>query len=116
MDEGEASLIRFARHHGPDEESRLVRAAKRGGNWNNGANCSLACLNLNNAPSNTNTNIGFRGIPFADGMRDHDCARIIRLTVHHPEYPSLDVAEYKTGSGGIVSDNRTPPVQSVYRV
>ena len=53
----------------------MMRAAIRGGNWNNGANCSLACLNLNNAPSNTNTNIGFRGIPFVDGMRDYGCGK-----------------------------------------
>lgn len=32
----------------------------RGGNWNNGANSGLFTLNLNNAPSNVNTNIGFR--------------------------------------------------------
>lgn len=43
------------------------RAAKRGGNWNNSANCSVVTLNVNNAPSNTNNNIVFRGIPFANG-------------------------------------------------
>lgn len=32
----------------------------RGGNWNNGANTGSFTLNLNNTPSNTNTNIGFR--------------------------------------------------------
>lgn len=32
----------------------------RGGNWNNGANTGAFTLNLNNTPSNTNTNIGFR--------------------------------------------------------
>lgn len=32
----------------------------RGGNWNNGANAGAFALNLNNGPSNTNTNIGFR--------------------------------------------------------
>ncbi len=32
----------------------------RGGNWNNGANAGAFTLNLNNAPSNVNTNIGFR--------------------------------------------------------
>lgn len=32
----------------------------RGGNWNNGANTGAFTLNLNNAPSNTNNNIGFR--------------------------------------------------------
>lgn len=35
-------------------------AFKRGGNWNNGANAGAFTLNLNNTPSNVNTNIGFR--------------------------------------------------------
>jgi len=38
----------------------LKRAVKRGGNWNNGANAGPFCANLNNAPTNTNYNIGFR--------------------------------------------------------
>jgi len=38
-----------------------VRAALRGGNWNNGSNARAGfALNLNNPPSNTNINIGFR--------------------------------------------------------
>ena len=32
----------------------------RGGNWNNAANAGVFALNLNNARSNVNTNIGFR--------------------------------------------------------
>lgn len=56
---------------------------------------------------------GCRGIPFVDGMRDHGCARNIRSTVHHPEYPSLDVAEYKTGSGETVGDIRDLPAQLI---
>lgn len=32
----------------------------RGGNWNNAANAGVFALNLNNARSNTNTNIGAR--------------------------------------------------------
>ena len=32
----------------------------RGGNWNNGANAGVFALNLNNAPSNMNTNVGAR--------------------------------------------------------
>ena len=32
----------------------------RGGNWNNGANAGVFYLNLNNARSNSNTNIGAR--------------------------------------------------------
>jgi formylglycine-generating enzyme required for sulfatase activity len=35
-------------------------AFKRGGNWNNTSNAGAFALNLNNGPSNTNTNIGFR--------------------------------------------------------
>lgn len=31
-----------------------------GGNANNGANCGFAYANTNNAPSNTNANIGSR--------------------------------------------------------
>jgi len=38
----------------------LNRAVKRGGNWNNGANAGPFCANLNNGPTNTNYNIGFR--------------------------------------------------------
>ena len=38
-----------------------VRAAIRGANWDNGANGRAGfSLNLNNAPSNWNNNIGFR--------------------------------------------------------
>ena len=38
-----------------------TRAALRGGNWNNASNArSGFILNLNNAPSNRNINIGFR--------------------------------------------------------
>jgi len=40
--------------------STAGRAVQRGGNWNNGANAGPFCANLNNAPSNTNYNIGFR--------------------------------------------------------
>ncbi|HOD09086.1 MAG TPA: hypothetical protein PKG98_13460, partial [Myxococcota bacterium] len=38
------------------------RAAVRGGFWYYGADCSLACLSVYYAPSNTDTNIGFRGV------------------------------------------------------
>lgn len=41
----------------------LVRcggAALRGGDWNNGTNDGVLTLNLNNAPSNVNNNVGFR--------------------------------------------------------
>lgn len=45
------------------EGVRLIQTAAgfiRGGNWNNGAIDGAFTLNLNNAPSNSNTNIGFR--------------------------------------------------------
>ena len=32
----------------------------RGGNWDNGTNAGAFALNLNNSPTDTNTNIGFR--------------------------------------------------------
>ncbi|MCD9504519.1 hypothetical protein GLP37_20360 [Photobacterium phosphoreum] len=38
----------------------ITRLPIRGGNWNNGSNCGLAALNLNNERSNRNNNIGFR--------------------------------------------------------
>lgn len=40
--------------------NELKRLPIRGGNWNNGSNAGLAALNLNNARSNVNSNIGFR--------------------------------------------------------
>lgn len=43
------------------------RLPLRGGNWNNGSNAGLGALNLNNARSNTNSNIGFR--PALDNAR-----------------------------------------------
>ena len=39
----------------------------RGGNWNNGSNAGVFNLNLNNARSNSNTNIGAR--PDSDSPR-----------------------------------------------
>ena len=39
---------------------KLKSAFKRGGNWNNTSNAGVFTLNLNNAPANSNTNIGFR--------------------------------------------------------
>lgn len=36
------------------------RLAIRGGNWNNGARAGVFALNVNNARSNANTNIGVR--------------------------------------------------------
>jgi len=40
-----------------------TRAVQRGGNWDNGAQAGVFSMNVNNAPSNSNTNIGFRCPP-----------------------------------------------------
>ena len=60
----EPTLARDRLHYWIMEEKRtaisLRRLPIRGGNWNNGSNAGLAALNLNNARSNSNTNIGFR--------------------------------------------------------
>ena len=37
-----------------------LRGFIRGGNWNNSSNTGVLTLNLNNTPTNTNSNIGFR--------------------------------------------------------
>ena len=43
-------------------QSTGLRAAVRGGLWNSGALCSLACLDLYGAPSGSGTTVGFRGV------------------------------------------------------
>jgi hypothetical protein len=47
-----------------------VRAAIWGGNFNNGAIAGVFYLNLNNAPSNANYNIGFRACKAQDFRPD----------------------------------------------
>ncbi|MEK7460575.1 MAG: hypothetical protein AAB628_03445 [Patescibacteria group bacterium] len=42
-----------------------TRGFIRGGNWDNGVNSGAFTLNLNNAPGNVNTNIGFRCARFS---------------------------------------------------
>ena len=67
--------MRFARHYGPDDGSHKKRAALRGWAVGSGAGCALAFLGLVGAPSGVLARVGFRGIPFADGMRDHGCGK-----------------------------------------
>lgn len=60
-------------------------AVKRGGNWNNGANAGPFCANLNNDPTNTNYNIGFRccsGFPFLAGFSRKSCKLEMQLQPH----------------------------------
>jgi len=53
----------------------MLSAFLRGGNWDNGANAGAFALNLNNAPSNTNTNIGFRCSSLCGCFRQKDFRR-----------------------------------------
>ena len=50
-------------------------AAIRGGNWNNGTNAGVFSLDLNNAPSAANTNIGFRAASSFCPGKVSGCAR-----------------------------------------
>jgi|GEM_PF-465933 len=66
----------------------LNRAVKRGGNWNNGANAGPFCANLNNAPTNTNYNIGFRccsGFLFLAEFLRKFCKIEMQLQLHSIE-------------------------------
>lgn len=51
----------------------MMRFPIRGGNWNNGANAGLGCLNLNNSRANANGNIGFR--PALDDSARSNCLK-----------------------------------------
>jgi hypothetical protein len=69
-------------------EGRRVRIERqsgfiRGSNWNNGANDGAFTLNLNNAPSNSNTNIGFRCARFSGDTRQADTRRAGRNCALH---------------------------------
>lgn len=50
----------------------MRRGFIRGGNWNNGVNAGAFTLNLNNAPSNSNNNIGFRCASDQEWMRQNE--------------------------------------------
>jgi len=55
---------------------KAIAAVIRGGSWNNGADAGPFAANLNNAPSNTNSNIGFRCCsgPIASLMENLTCS------------------------------------------
>ena len=46
-----------------------------GGNWDNGANCGSRCSNWNNSPTNSNNNIGARGVCEDVGFAGSLCRR-----------------------------------------
>gem|GEM_PF-5792113 len=65
----------------------------RGGNWNNGANDGAFTLNLNNAPSNVNTNIGFRCSRYASytsAARTKASRGFVRAAQAYGRAPSRD--------------------------
>ena len=87
------------------EGVRLIKIAAgfiRGGNWNNGANDGAFTLNLNNAPSNSNTNIGFRCARYAlpahaDGQNERSTEpsqRSHRSILTH-SFSRADVLQYR---------------------
>jgi len=47
------------------KQNGWISAFIRGGNWDNTTNAGAFTLNLNNAPANSNTNIGFRCVRFS---------------------------------------------------
>jgi len=55
----------FASYIKRSKRDKIESAFKRGGNWNNTSNAGVFTLNLNNAPSHVNTNIGFRCARFS---------------------------------------------------
>lgn len=59
----------------------------RGGNWNNGSNAGLGALNLNNARSNANSNIGFR--PALDYARSSTLKGAVSATLKRMQLPQL---------------------------
>jgi len=57
----------------------ICHAVQRGGNWNNGANAGALSVNLNNAPSNSNSNIGFRCTSQVRNRKKGEAARLPEL-------------------------------------
>ena len=89
MDEGEAGITTcFARHYGPGERKPYKkRAALRGGGWGAGAGSGLLWVGGLGAPPGAGGRVGFRGIPFEDGMRDHGCGRKHQINSTSPGIP-----------------------------
>lgn len=67
----------------------------RGGNWNNGSNAGLGALNLNNARSNANTNIGFR--PALDNARNSNAKACCQCS-HEKDAASSPIGETRITS------------------
>lgn len=71
-----------------------------GGNWNNGSNAGVWALNLNNARSNSNTNVGCR-LDLA-----HKCSNSELLKVRKGRVLSGALARNSIAAGLLVGDCR----------
>lgn len=72
----------------------MKRLPIRGGNWNNGASAGVFALNLNNARSNANTNIGGRPAP-GDRQMWH-AYRACRQNAPQKDAPSSAMAQARS--------------------
>lgn len=93
----------------------LERLPIRGGNWNNGANAGVFALNLNNARSNSNTNIGFRpALGESQKLRPHGVASSApskgpALLGHVPKYVNRPEWDSIRQLAATPRSGRTPP-------
>jgi len=68
---------------------------KRGGNWNNGADAGPFCANLNNGPTDTNNNIGFRCCNSSQSQinclygDDKQCKRTTSIQIQAEDFRNL---------------------------
>jgi hypothetical protein len=87
--------------------------ANVGGNWNNGSNDGRFALNLNNAPSNTNNNIGFRcALPEVNPVELHANgfqARFMEASRFH----AVLISPQSNGVQGFGSSNHSPEPKPV---
>ena len=67
------------------------------------------CLpSIRTPPGNVNNNIGFRGIPFTDGVRDYGCGKHYQIN-SIPGIPVAHRAEYGKGWGSSRRQTPNPP-------
>jgi len=78
------------------------KAVQRGGNWNNGANAGPFNANLNNDPTNTNNNIGFRCCSEQEAkiasLRRYYTPHV-QLQLHSLKTQAENLSLMKTGAG-----------------
>ena len=103
--------------------NRLLRLPICGGNWNNAANAGVFNVNLNNARTNSNSNIGFRSAllsmpelprsknPEAERENKGTCFRSelskIAFPIFEPGKPGFEIGEKRKSAGGLLARRRT---------